>query len=123
MERYKSIKKYYDEYYGVKQKETQAKSKNSSDLFEKLIGETYDIRIELEQHLEDFILKCYDTYIYNGTDYKRIKNLMTEYQDLMHQKNPHYIVSNHMQFQLRFHLFHLFFVQTINIFLMKKISQ
>lgn len=90
LERYKSIKKYYDEYYGDKQKETQIKSKNSSDLFEKLIGETYDIRIELEQHLEDFILKCYDTYIYNDTDYKRIKTLMTEYQDLMHQKNPRY---------------------------------
>ena len=88
LERYKSIKKYYDEHYGIKTETARITNKLKSDLYSTLIEETYDIRLQLEQHLEDFIYECYNTYIYGSTEFTRLHNLMNDYYDQIRNFNP-----------------------------------
>ena len=88
LERYKSIKKYYDEHYGNKTEQTKVSNKLKSNLYSILVEETYDIRLQLEQYLEDFILECYDTYIYNSSEFTRLHNLLNDYYDQVRSFNP-----------------------------------
>lgn len=84
LERFKSIVKYYEDTYG-KNKENAANTKKLLNwLSNKLFEETYENRLMLEQNLEDFINECYDIYVYNGPEHRKIKNLITHYQDLQY---------------------------------------
>ena len=90
LDRYKSIKKYYDENHGEKREITKEQNDRSTNLYIELVELTYDIRMELEQHLEDFILECYDIYKYGSSEYVKIHNLLTKYRKIINEKNPDY---------------------------------
>ncbi len=81
LERYKSIKKYYDEHYGHKQSQAQSNNKLSIELQGLFIEETYEQRMQLEQILENFINECYDTYVYGSSEYIKIYKLMNSYTE------------------------------------------
>lgn len=90
LERYKAIKKYYEETYGIKQSVANETNKSKYD-FEVLFSEeTYEIREQLEEILEDFINMCYDTYVYQSPTHMKILQLSKKYWELRHEKNPYY---------------------------------
>ena len=90
LERYKAIKKYFDETYGVKQNAAKETNKTKYDLEVLFSEETYEIREQLEEILEDFINMCYDTYVYQSPAYMKILQLSKKYRELLHEKNPYY---------------------------------
>ena len=90
LDRYKSIKKYYDENHGEKREIAKEQNNRSTNLYIELVELTYDMRMELEQHLEDFILECYDIYKYGSSEYVKIHNLLTKYRKILTEKNPDY---------------------------------
>ena len=95
LERYKAIKKYFDETYGIKQNVAKETNKSKYDLEVLFSEETYEIREQLEEILEDFINMCYDTYVYSSPTHIKILQLSKKYYQLCHGKypsyNPHHI--------------------------------
>ena len=95
LERYKAIKKYFDETYGIKQNVAKETNKSKYDLEVLFSEETYEIREQLEEILEDFINMCYDTYVYSSPTHIKILQLSKKYWQLCHGKypfyNPHHI--------------------------------
>ena len=92
LERYKSIKKYYDETYGVKQDITKETNKTKYDLEVLFSEETYEIREQLEEILEDFINMCYDTYVYQSPTHMKILQLSKKYWELSPFYDPPHIL-------------------------------
>ena len=90
LERYKAIKKYFDETYGIKQNVAKETNKSKYDLEVLFSEETYEIREQLEEILEDFINMCYDTYVYYSPTHIKILQLSKKYRELRHKKNPYY---------------------------------
>ena len=90
LERYKAIKKYFDETYGIKQNVAKETNKSKYDLEVLFSEETYEIREQLEEILEDFINMCYDTYVYYSPTHMNILQLSKKYRELRHKKNPYY---------------------------------
>ena len=90
LERYKAIKKYFDETYGIKQNVAKETNKSKYDLEVLFSEETYEIREQLEEILEDFINMCYDTYVYQSPTHMKILQLSKKYRELRHKKNPYY---------------------------------
>ena len=90
LERYKAIKKYYDETYGIKQNIAKETNKSKYDLEVLFSEETYEIREQLEEILEDFINMCYDTYVYQSPTHMKILQLSKKYRELRREKNPYY---------------------------------
>ena len=62
LERYQSIKKYYELKNGLNSNSLQSKENNKIRIENKLLEDTYEIKIDLEQYLVDFINDCYDKY-------------------------------------------------------------
>ena len=71
----KAIKKYFDETYGIKQNVAKETNKSKYDLEVLFSEETYEIREQLEEILEDFINMCYDTYVYSSPTHMKILQL------------------------------------------------
>ena len=91
LERYKAIKKYFDETYGIKQNVAKETNKSKYDLEVLFSEETYEIREQLEEILEDFINMCYDTFFaYQSPTHMKILQLSKKYRELLHNKNPYY---------------------------------
>ena len=90
LERYKAIKKYFDETYGIKYNVAKETNKSKYDLEVLFSEETYEIREQLEEILEDFINMCYDTYVYQSPTHMKILQLSKKYRELRHKKNPYY---------------------------------
>ena len=90
LERYKAIKKYFDETYGIKYNVAKETNKSKYDLEVLFSEETYEIREQLEEILEDFINMCYDTYVYYSPTHIKILQLSKKYRELRHKKNPYY---------------------------------
>lgn len=88
LERYRSIKKYYDETYGDKKLQAASINDLTYNLQAQLIEDTYDIRLQLEEYLQDFILECYDTYIYNSNEFIKLHNLESDYYERVREFNP-----------------------------------
>lgn len=91
LEEYKNVKQYYDEHYGQGVETHNNKEALRNELQVKLIEGTYEHRLQLEQHLQDFILHCYDFYKKNSSEYVKICKLIDYYQDKIHELYPHYI--------------------------------
>ena len=100
LERYQSVKKYYELKYGLNSNSLQSKEINKTGIENKLLEGTYEIKMDLEQHLVDFINDCYDKYNKNESNknYIEFYKLQQYYQKLVDdlQNNRNYAeINNH----------------------------
>lgn len=100
LERYQSVKKYFELKYGLNSNSLQSKENNKTGIENKLLEDTYEIKMDLEQYLVDFINDCYDKYSkgVSNKNYIEFYKLQQHYQKLVNdlQNNRNYAeINNH----------------------------
>ena len=100
LERYQSVKKYYELKYSLDSNLLQSKENNKTGIENKLLEDTYEIKMDLEQFLVDFINNCYDKYNKgeSNKNYIEFYKLQQHYQKLVNdlQNNRNYAeINNH----------------------------